>query len=68
MTDQIHELNKTLARCECGSRAVMRYEPGCTFVHCIAEGKTKAAVPEYQPERMAAMWNSKQSHTNQTNK
>jgi hypothetical protein len=56
MTDPIHEINLTLARCQCGSRAVMRYEPGCTFIHCIAEGITKAALPDWQPDAMVEEW------------
>lgn len=61
MTDEITEINRTLYRCDCGSRAVMRYDPGCTFIHCLAEGVTKSAAPDWQPEALAAEWNAKQS-------
>jgi hypothetical protein len=64
MNNTIHELNKTLARCQCGSRAVMRYEPGSTYVHCIAEGITKAALPDWQPEWMAAEWANRLASAN----
>jgi hypothetical protein len=47
--------------CRCGSRAVMRYEPGATYVHCIAEGITKAALPDWQPEKMADEWGKLQA-------
>lgn len=60
MTDPIQEINKTLARCKCGSKAVMRYEPGCTFIHCIGEGKTVAAVLDWNPEGMAEEWNAQE--------
>lgn len=58
-TDIIHELNHTLARCPCGSRAVMRYEPGCTYIYCIAESETKDATADWEPERLAREWNDK---------
>ena len=56
MIDTITDINKTLARCKCGSRAVMRYDPGCTFIHCIDEGMTKAALPDWQPDELARRW------------
>lgn len=56
MNDPIHEINLTLARCKCGSKAVMRYEPGCTFIHCIGEGETKAAIADWNPEKLAEEW------------
>jgi hypothetical protein len=59
MTDTISELNKTLARCKCGSKAVMRYEPGCTFIHCIGEGKTVASIADWNPEQLAKQWEEK---------
>lgn len=58
MTDKISEINQTLARCKCGSKAVMKYDPGCTFIHCIAEGKTVASKPDWQAEQLADEWNS----------
>jgi len=57
MSDVISQINQTLARCQCGSKAIMRYEPGCTFIHCIGKGKTVAAIDDYQPEKLAAKWN-----------
>ena len=66
MTDPINEINKTLARCRCGSKAIMLYIPGCTYIHCIGEGVTKAALPDWEPERLAAEWNQK--HENGTTK
>jgi len=59
MTDTIHLINQSLARCRCGSRAVMRYEPGVTYIHCIAENETKAASGDWEPERLAREWNVK---------
>lgn len=58
MTDTIHAINQTLSRCACGSRVVMRYEPGVTYIHCLTENETKAATADWEPEQLAREWNS----------
>jgi hypothetical protein len=58
MTDPIPAINQTLARCQCGSKAVMTYIPGCAYITCIGEGKTVAAIDDYQPEKLAEKWNA----------
>ena len=47
-----------LSRCKCGSKAVLHYVPGCTYIHCILERKTKMALPDSQPLELARVWNS----------
>ena len=59
MTDPIQAINQTLARCQCGSKAIMCYIPGCTYIVCIREGKTVAAIDDYQPVKLAEKWNRK---------
>ena len=59
MTDPIPAINQTLARCQCGLKAIMRYEPGCTYIVCLGEGKAVAAIDDYQPEKLAEKWNGK---------
>lgn len=49
----------TLNRCRCGSKVVMAYEPGCTFIRCILEREDKLAVPDFAPEELERKWNMK---------
>lgn len=46
-----------LRRCGCGSAVVMAYEPGCTYLRCLAERKTVAAVPDFNPRELHDQWN-----------
>lgn len=46
-----------LRRCECGSAVVMAYEPGCTYLHCLRERKTVAAVADWNPKQLHDQWN-----------
>ena len=48
-----------LRRCECGSVVVMAYEPGCTYIRCLAEKKTVMAEADWNPKRLAERWNGK---------
>ena len=50
-----------LRRCECGSAVVMFYEPGCTYLRCLAERKTVLAVPDWNPKELSDQWNEKQT-------
>lgn len=63
MTDQLHaELSQagaSLRRCDCGSKAVMSYEPGCVYVFCLAEKTSKLALPDFQPKELARIWNER---------
>lgn len=55
-----HELeaaSRGLKRCSCGSKAVMKYEPGCTFIHCLKENATVLAAPDWCPTELAEKWN-----------
>jgi len=47
----------SLEKCECGSKAVMGYHPGCTFITCIKEGVTKLCGPDWCPGSLAREWN-----------
>lgn len=57
LTNELNTASRALNRCACGSKAVMRYEPGCTTIACIAERTTKAALPDWQPTALAHQWN-----------
>jgi hypothetical protein len=64
MTDQIETMNRqmeaasmSLARCKCGGKVVMQYAPGCTYIVCLAEHGTKMAMADWEPTRLAEMWN-----------
>jgi hypothetical protein len=50
-----------LRRCGCGSATVMVYEPGCTYLRCLAERKTVAAVPDFNPKELSELWNNQNS-------
>lgn len=54
---ECNKAKRTLKRCACGSAVVMSYDPGCTFLHCIAEKKAVAALPDWQPAELAEEWN-----------
>jgi hypothetical protein len=60
MTADFTEASSTLARCKCGSKAIMRYDPGCTYIVCIAERETKLAISEWNPKKLAEKWNNEQ--------
>ena len=49
--------SKSLHRCQCGSRVVMEYEPGCAYIDCVQEAKTFDAIADWNPERLATRWN-----------
>ena len=51
------DASNSLNRCKCGSRAVMVYHPGCTYIHCIKESKTVFALPSWCPTELAREWN-----------
>jgi hypothetical protein len=57
--DQIQSASRSLRRCDCGSAVAMAYHPGCTFIHCIKEKQTKAALPDWQPDELARRWNQR---------
>lgn len=48
-----------LRRCGCGSAVVMTYEPGCTFIYCLAERKSVLALPDWCPAEVNSEWNAK---------
>ena len=51
---------KQAHRCyDCGGKVLLRYAPGCTFIHCFKEGRSVAALPDWQPEELAQEWNEK---------
>jgi hypothetical protein len=56
---ELTQASASLKRCDCGSVAVMAYEPGCTFIRCLAEKETKMASPDFNPVALAAMWNER---------
>lgn len=35
----------------------MAYEPGCTFIRCLRERKTVAAVADFNPRLLNEEWN-----------
>ncbi len=57
LISQLAQASAGLRRCRCGSRVVMAYEPGCTFIRCLAERKTVSALPDWQPKELAEAWN-----------
>jgi hypothetical protein len=56
---QIADASQSLRRCDCGARAVIAYEPGCTRIHCIGCKATKHALPDWQPTEIARQWNER---------
>ena len=57
--DRLRAASRSLRRCQCGSKVVMAYEPGCTFIRCLAERKDVATAPDFSPEQLAGEWNVK---------
>lgn len=51
------DAGKDLRPCDCGSRVIMSYEPGCTFIWCSAERRSVSALPDFEPENLAKLWN-----------
>jgi hypothetical protein len=47
-------------RCRCGSKMLVRYEPGITYILCIKENKPKMAVPDWDPTGLVEKWNKKE--------
>lgn len=58
---ELSQASASLTRCDCGSIAVMAYEPGCTFIRCLAEKATKMASPDFHPVELARMWNERRA-------
>lgn len=56
---EFNKAKRTLKRCQCGSAVVMAYEPGATFIRCLAEKKDVAVLPDWQPAELAEEWNRK---------
>lgn len=57
---ELTQASASLTRCKCGSVVVMAYEPGCTFIRCLAEKQTKMAMPDFHPAQLAIEWNDQQ--------
>lgn len=57
--DEITTASRSLRRCDCGSAVAMTYHPGCTFIHCLKEKETKAALPDWAPAELAHLWNER---------
>ena len=55
--DELNAASASLHRCPCGSKAIMQYEPGCTFITCLAERETKLSTPDWNPQQLAHDWN-----------
>ena len=57
LTDEFRAASRSLNPCPCGSPVVMAYEPGATYIHCLAESKTIAALPDWAPTELAQQHN-----------
>lgn len=57
LREQFAEASDCLARCQCGSKVIMRYEPGSTSIFCLGEKAGKMSVPDWDPEVLAEVWN-----------
>ena len=57
LSAELSQVSAGLRRCECGSVVVMAYEPGCTYIRCLAEKKTVAILPDWNPSALAIEWN-----------
>jgi len=55
--EELEKASHSLERCDCGSRAVLRYEPGCTTIACIREREVKMSGPDWCPSQLAREWN-----------
>jgi hypothetical protein len=55
--DEFQSASQSLKRCQCGSNAVMEYEPGCTFVYCLQEDLPVMVLPDWSPIELAEKWN-----------
>ena len=54
---ELESAQKSLKPCSCGWPLVMRYEPGCTWLHCLKESRDVLALPDWQPTELARLWN-----------
>jgi hypothetical protein len=49
---------KQAHRCyDCGGKVLLRYAPGCTFIHCIKCRESKLALPDWEPAEVIRKWN-----------
>lgn len=58
LEQELTTASASLKRCRCGSKVVMHYRPGCTFIHCIGEKTPVLAKPDWQPTELAKEWNA----------
>lgn len=57
LNDEMRHCQYKLDPCHCGSRALLRYEPGCTYILCMREYKVKLSGPDWCPRELLEQWN-----------
>ena len=58
LINEFNEAAKRMRRCyDCGGKVLLRYSPGCTFIHCIKCRESKLALPDWKPAEVIRKWN-----------
>ena len=58
LVNEFKEASQRMQRCyDCGGKVLLRYSPGCTFIHCIKCRESKMALPDWKPAEVIKQWN-----------
>ena len=58
LINEFKEASQHMQRCyDCGGKVLLRYSPGCTFIHCIKCRESKMALPDWKPAEVIKQWN-----------
>jgi len=58
LVNEFTEAAQRMQRCyDCGGKVLLRYSPGCTFIHCIKCRESKMALPDWKPAEVIRKWN-----------
>jgi len=58
LAKEFEEAAQDMQRCyDCGGKVLLRYAPGCTFIHCIKCRESKMALPDWEPSEIIRKWN-----------
>lgn len=58
LINEFKEAAQHMQRCyDCGGKVLLRYSPGCTFIHCIKCRESKMALPDWKPAEVIKQWN-----------
>jgi len=58
LVQEFEKSAQNMHRCyDCGGKVLLRYAPGCTFIHCIKCRESKLALPDWEPAEVIKKWN-----------